>query len=51
VPYSCSWIYRLTAYDYFSSGKDGIPGTKDDLFPLIPEKELAKTGLILPSKE
>lgn len=46
-----NYIKVNNKYKVFSSGKDGIAGTKDDLFPQIPEKNLAKIGLILPGKE
>jgi len=35
-------------YILFSSGQDGIPYTKDDLFPQVSIKELNKIGLIKP---
>ena len=33
-------------YFLFSSGPDGIPKTKDDLFPQVPITDLSKIGLI-----
>ena len=34
-------------YSLFSSGQDGIPNTKDDLFPQVPIKDSSKIGLII----
>jgi cell division protein FtsB len=33
-------------YSLFSSGQDGIPGTKDDLFPQVTVTDSSKIGLI-----
>ena len=34
-------------YALFSSGQDGIPHTKDDLFPQVPTSDSSKIGLII----
>ncbi len=33
-------------YSLFSSGQDGIPNTKDDLFPQVTITDSSKIGLI-----
>ena len=39
---------RGDKYILFSSGIDGIPNTKDDLFPQVTISDSSKTGLIKP---
>ena len=33
-------------YALFSSGEDGIPNTKDDLFPQLPTRDTSRFGLL-----